>query len=41
MRVAICWHYEYGDACCDLNSGSSINIGDIMLVAVHWGEECE
>jgi hypothetical protein len=44
MLVANCWHSSAGDddynPAYDLDSNGVIDIVDIMLVAVHWGESC-
>jgi len=44
MPVASRWRCQCGDACYnllyDLDADGDIDIVDIMLVAVHWGETC-
>jgi hypothetical protein len=44
MLVATIWHTAEGDPDFnpdyDLDSNGQIDIVDIMLVAVHWGETC-
>ncbi len=45
MLVATRWHTTEGDEdyapLYDLNDDGKIDIVDIMLVVVHWGESCE
>jgi hypothetical protein len=45
MKVAANWRCRLGDGCYnenyDLDKDGDIDIVDIMLVAIHWGETCE
>jgi len=44
MLVATLWHSSVGDddynPVYDLDGNGDIDIVDIMMVAVHWGETC-
>lgn len=44
MLVANLWRCRSGDECynayCDIDEDGDIDIVDIMLVVVHWGETC-